>query len=491
MKASSKQKLISTLFASLMTTSLLLTGCSGGSSNTTSNATNTVNRGVITGFGSVYVNGIKFETNNSKFSIDNSIDTDQSNLKVGMVVTVNGTVNADGTTGTASFIQYDNELKGPVSNITAYDPLTLERTFTLLGQTVTVNADTVFDDDENDLPLTLDTLVDGNVIEVSGLITDTGLTATHIEGQSATFEEYVANSGEIEIVGSVTTLTGSTLADITFQIGTQEILTDANTELDNLTLEEIVDGVYIEVKGTLDSYNKLVATKIESKSKGLGDSDIDKAEIEGIISTFDDTAKTFVIQGQVVDFSSTILFPTSLSLNDGLTVEAEGAVVNGILIADKIKQKGKKIKIKGRISAIDLDNETITFSFNSTDIIVRVNAQTELKVDGITSPTINDFYIGDFVKMKAFYDGTQTINAIELKTKDSDNDVEIQASVEAFNAINGTITVLGVQFDLSAANFDSALVSDIFYNSLSIGEFVSLKDNNPSDGIIDEIELED
>ena len=74
---------------------------------------------LITGFGSVYVNGIRFHTGGTQFSIDDESGV-ESDLRVGMIVTVKGSKNDDGVNGHATHISYDNELKGPVASI-VYD----------------------------------------------------------------------------------------------------------------------------------------------------------------------------------------------------------------------------------------------------------------------------------------------------------------------------------------------------------------------------------
>lgn len=61
-----------------------------------------------------------------------------------MVVTINDTVNLDGKTGEATFIQYDNELKEPISSIIDIDPTTKQ--MVVLGRVITVTTDTIFDD---------------------------------------------------------------------------------------------------------------------------------------------------------------------------------------------------------------------------------------------------------------------------------------------------------------------------------------------------------
>jgi len=472
------------LLASMMAT--FLTGCGSSSSTSGVSGTTTVNKGVITGFGSVYVNGIKFETGQSTFSVDDNADINQDNLRVGMVVTIQGTVNADGTTGTASFIQYDNELKGPISAIT--DNITTKQ-ITILSKVVTVNADTVFD---SDFGLSFNTLAVDDVVEVSGLVTATGITATHIEKQGIK-STYV---GKIEILGNVASLTGSSLSDFTFNVDGLAIMTTSNTKLDDLQLANIADGAFVKVKGTLDALGTtLTATKIKAKNYGLGNDDVDKADVEGVISNFNSTDNTFDIQGQTVDASQAVFLPSSIVLVDGLTVEAEGALKSGVLIAKKIKQKGNKIKLKANVTGIDLTNGSITFTFNSIDVKVRVNTQTKLEDDrdNLNPFNLSDLAIDDTIELKAYDDGTTTINAFELKRKISDK-IKIQSAVKAFDSVNKTVTLLGVSFDLSAANFNtsttSVAVDDNFFNQLSVGEFVKLVDSD-SDGVIDTVEMED
>lgn len=471
----------SAVFASFVAGSLMLSGCGSSSDDSADSSSSAiVNKGVITGFGSVYVNGIKFETDDSEFDIDNKTETTQANLRVGMVVTINGTVNSDGKTGKATFIQYDNELKGPISSITVIDLTTKE--IVVLGRTITVTTDTVFDDDSD---LTFDTLAINIIIEVSGLVTATGITATHIEQQDGTNSD-----GKIEILGPVASITGSTLDDFEFQVHGFDVQTDGSTELDDLTISDMVNGLFVEVKGTLNGAGTLLtASKIELKKKGLGKNDADEAEVEGVVTAYDSVANTFEIQGQAVDASNATLSPSSLIIADGITVEAEGEIVDGVLIAEKVKQKGNKIKIKANVTDVDTVNETISFSFNSVDIVVRVNAQTEMEDENDDTMTLADLVVGDFVKMKAFYDGTSTINAIELEIKNS-NEVEIEAPVDTFDSVNNTVTVLGSVFDLSQATFNSSAVSSTFYDELGVGVFIELKDDD-NDGAIDEVEIDD
>lgn len=69
--------------------------------------------GPITGFGSIFVNGVEYTTSSAHIVIDDQAGT-ESDLHAGQVVAVKGTVNADGTTGTATDVIFSGNVEGPV-----------------------------------------------------------------------------------------------------------------------------------------------------------------------------------------------------------------------------------------------------------------------------------------------------------------------------------------------------------------------------------------
>ncbi len=93
--------------------------------------TGAVAQGAITGFGSIFVNGIEFETDSSSFDVDDDSVATEGDLALGMVVTVIGTINNDGVTGSASSVEYDDEVEGPVGNDPLEDADMITRTFTV------------------------------------------------------------------------------------------------------------------------------------------------------------------------------------------------------------------------------------------------------------------------------------------------------------------------------------------------------------------------
>ena len=64
-------------------------------------ATTSTVSGPITGFGSVFVNGVEYATSAAQITINGQSGT-EAQLRAGEIVTLQGTVNSDGTTGAAT-----------------------------------------------------------------------------------------------------------------------------------------------------------------------------------------------------------------------------------------------------------------------------------------------------------------------------------------------------------------------------------------------------
>src|SRR3990170_7085766 len=152
--------------------------------------------GKITAFGSVFVNGVKFETTGATITIDGQTAMNgQDDLEIGMIVAVEGTFNVDGVRGTAKSINFKDNLEGPVTGVD-----TTAQTLMVLGQTVIVDATTdIYDANRN--KITLNDIIVGNSVEVSGFTEAAGaIHATYIKVKGSSEE------GEIEIKGTISNL---------------------------------------------------------------------------------------------------------------------------------------------------------------------------------------------------------------------------------------------------------------------------------------------
>jgi hypothetical protein len=153
----------------------------GGSSNSAPRAAAqtvpVVSSGAITGFGSVFINGVRFETSSAAFTINGKPGT-QADLRVGHVVTIHGHRDDQGNS-TADRIDFDDLVKGPVDSVDV-----AAGTLVVMAQTVLTDADTSFDDDIAGASLA--GLNAGDIVEVSGMRrADGDIQATRIEGKPA------------------------------------------------------------------------------------------------------------------------------------------------------------------------------------------------------------------------------------------------------------------------------------------------------------------
>ncbi len=471
-----------TALASAISLSLGLVACGGGSGSATSDASGIISSGTITGFGSVYVNGVKFETDTSSFNIEGDTGT-QSDLAIGMVVQVNGVINPDGITGTATSIVFDDDLQGPVANY-ALSTDGLTATFDVLGIPVQIDSKTTYFDTDNG-GIAIDTITDGQFVELSGFFDGNGtLIASRIENKNG-------SDNNAELKGNITGLNGT---DFTLK----GISVDASTA----RLEDLPNGLqentYVEVKGTYDG-TKIIATKVESEEFKFGDSD--EFEIEGFISDF--ANNQFKVNGITVDISQVRkMEPRNMQLANNLQIEVEGPLVNGVLIAEELKMRTGEVELQAYISSVDYDNGTfeVTMGTNNTILTIATGIETQFEddIDGFfdtrdISNRLKDLQAGQFVEIEGYQDDTGNIFAVEVEVSDPD-DIEIQGVLESIQS--DQITVLGVNFTInSTTRFegtnDNTLTQTTFEAAVAAGQsWVKVKDTN-DDGIADKIEIED
>ena len=280
-----------------------------------------VSYGPVTGFGSVFVNGVEFDTTNSTVMLNGTPDpgTDpHRGLMVGMVVKVEGTFDSNGTTGTAASITYKDNLNGPVSNI---DLSSMK--ITALGQDVIIDSHTVFSG------TTLNALLAGNVIEVSGLPDKGGnIHATLVAWKAASFDP---NSMELEVKGAIRNLD---LVPGTFQINNLTV----DYSLAALPPGGLVDGQYVEVRGvSFDLAGALIATSVAPDDNTLGVTDASVAQVQGFVTAVA-PPNQFTLGVQLVQTTAFTAFEggSAGDIAVGKRMQVDGSLVGGILIARKI-----------------------------------------------------------------------------------------------------------------------------------------------------------
>lgn len=318
---------------------VLLAGCGGGGSSPTEQATS-YTQGVVTGFGSIIVNGIRFDDSAATVTDDDgTADQGRGDLRIGMVVEIEGAdVDRDRGIGRALRIRWANEFIGPVTSVD-----TTANTFVVFGQTIEVKAFTVFDDS---LPGGLASLNEGAVVEVHGLF-------------NAALGHYVATRVEADPNATFYKLRGivSDLTDTTFKLGSETIYYGDVPAAD--LPAGLANGMRVRVRlqTTQNIAGQWVAVTVRHGVRKLLER-LD-SEIEGMVTDFTSAAQ-FSINGIAVD-ASTALFPDGpVALGDH--VEARGEVVDGTLKALVVKKEDDSAvdrnELHGTIASVDTITQT-------------------------------------------------------------------------------------------------------------------------------------
>lgn len=449
---------------------LTLAACgSGGSENTagidgrgTPTPVAVVSQGSITGFGSVIVNGVRFETDAASFEID-GVPGSQDDLAVGDVVLIAGTISDDGTTGSASTVTFDDVVEGPVTAIN-----TVASQLTVLGQTVQVGGDTSFDN--NISPASLEGISAGDVVEVSGFrLADGTISATRIEAKPA--------GGEFEITGIVSNLSGMSLAIAGLTVDFSSAL------LSNFPNGMVENGQTVEARGTALGVNgELLATRVEFKGGGLGAAAGDRAELEGFITRFA-SAQDFDVSGIPVTTSGTTVFQggTAGDLGLNIKVEVDGDINgDGVLVADRVDiRRSNKVRMAALVDSVDAGNGSLVMLGITvqTDNMTRIEDKSAADLRPFTLANLN---AGDYVEVRGdeFPAGSDTIAATILERDDINTDTILQGFVESVS--DPSYSLLGVSIQTTGAtvfrDFDgSTLTSFEFFNRLGVNDLVKAK----------------
>lgn len=402
-----------------------------------------VSKGTITGFGSVIVNGVTYDTSSATFSIDGSTGT-QSDLAAGDVIVLKGTINDDGTSPTAASVTFDDAVEGPIS---AIDPDT--QTLTVLGQLVRIDADTSFDDSIS--PASLDGLSVTDVVEVSGFfLADGSISATRIEPKPA--------GGELELTGIVANAAGTTfeINGLVVDFGSAMLIDFPSGAPEN--------GQRVEAKGdALGGSGELLATRVEFKGGDLGD-DGDRAELEGFITRFV-SATDFDVEGVPVMTDALTVFENGSSADLALNrkVEVEGSInAAGVLVATKVEIKAAGfIRIESVVEDVQADQLTVLGIVINVDEATRYEDKSAARVELFG---LADISVGEYVEVRGFEDSRGVV-ATRLEREDFDGDIALRGFVDSVS--DPDFTIVGATITTNVVT----VFSDIDGSPLSPAEF--------------------
>jgi cytoskeletal protein CcmA (bactofilin family) len=441
---------LTTLIA--LASTIFLSACMGGGEGGTGVTGNAdISRGQITGFGSIFVNGVEFDTTDSTISLDGASGT-ESDLKLGMVVTVTGTINPDRLTGKADTVSVEEVIQGLVQ---ANDNV---NTLTVLKHTVELPSNVRFDGvaDINGITAMAD------YVEVSGyVISDNVISATRVELLGS-------GSPESGIFGTVSNLSSG----FTFTIG--PLTVDYSlAELSGFSNNQITNGLYVEVEGTFNPGSGILTATSVERSR-ISEDDVDEMEIEGFVTNVDELPSKFILNDVPVLLDATTEFKggSADEIVVGMFIEVDGSYINGALHAQEIVFDDT-IRIKGEVASLGTDSITMA---GMSGLTIRTDSLTNY---GSALPGgFADLAQGTRIRIRGFQQDNTTVMARRIDTESSGDDASLQGKVTAEITPGITFAISGVAIDTSSIPDSGFIIegevknSTEFFSSLDVGEDV-------------------
>jgi Domain of unknown function (DUF5666) len=309
---------------------VLLASCGGGSSTNVaspgSGGTGIMASGPIAGFGSVIVNGTRFDDTTAKVTIDGS-SVSSNQLRLGMLAHVEG-IKSDATVtptvlvkalGEANTIKVWSIAQGTVTQMIS------SKSFTVSGMTMLVDAGTVLE----------------GAMSVSDLSTHTFVKAWG-QPASADFTQWAVT--RLEVLGSATdTITTGKVSVHTDTMSLNGYALAGNTStLMNGQLVRAVGTTSIGTTGLVLTLSKIaILADNPSAFPASG-----YAELQGIVTSVLGTATgapikvtKIMLGAATVDLSNATVQPAGAQITEGLRVEVEGNWNAGVLVAKQVEVK--------------------------------------------------------------------------------------------------------------------------------------------------------
>ncbi len=309
-------------------------GCGGGVG---SGGTGSFASGPITGFGSVIVGGVRFDDSAAEVEDLDGLRRSRDELRLGMTVEIDSTAVSTGSAGataTAQRIRFESELSGLVGGVDVAGG-----SFTLLGQRVTVDAATVFDEGLNGGLAGLRT---GDMVEVYAVFDSAQ------QRYRATRVEPAPLARGLRLRGPA--LEVNTVAQTLRVGGTSYSYAGASGVPAGLAAGQFVR---LRLEADLLPTPRWVVRSFGTALRPLADAD--GVKIEGLVTAYTSPA-AFSVNGRAVDASGAV---AGAGLGVGVRVEVEGNLRGDVLRATRVVVKsdddviGREFELAGNIAGVN------------------------------------------------------------------------------------------------------------------------------------------
>ncbi len=301
-----------------------LIGACGGGSGVGVGGTGSFAVGPISGLASVIVNGIDFDDSAARVEDEDGNAVSRGVLRLGMTAEIDsgpvaGTSSAP--TAVATSIRYASVLAGPVASVDV-----ARAALVVFGQPVATTPTTVFDDR---LAAGLASVAVGSGLRIYGSfdVAANGFVATRIEPAPASLLAPLVRA----LVRNLDT------AARTFTLGAATFSYAALSAAE--VPASLTNGAFVRVRASpFPVVGRWVVLSFGAAERALPNADA--VRLRGSVTAFTSTA-LFSIDGRPVDASGATFPDGTAGLALGARVEAQGAVVGGLLRAVQVKVDGK------------------------------------------------------------------------------------------------------------------------------------------------------
>ncbi|AZN36442.1 DUF5666 domain-containing protein [Iodobacter ciconiae] len=221
-------------------------------------------------------------------------------------------------------------------------------------------------------------------------------------------------------------------------------------------LADLLVGDIVEVHGSRDATGAIVASRIERKDPASAV----MVRVVGAVSALDNIAKTLVLSGLTVNFSSAKLRPEGVLLENGQLIAAwsdQAVSTSGVMIAKAVKVKkpqagdGLKMQIGGLIAG--LDSKAVSFKIGE----VLVDASKARFESGVLAELAN----GKAVRVGGVWQTDKLVATGVKFVKDStDAKVELKGSLTDFISL-ASFKVRGALVDASTAKIEGGTADNL------------------------------
>ncbi len=428
--------------------------------------TGVISSGTVTDIGSVWVNGVRFDTNDAEVYIGDAFQgsgdqTIVDHLDQGRVVRVIGRLNSDGS-GNAEAVYYTPLILGPINAIQVIDDDTTM--LSILGQSIIVDNRTFLKD------LSIDALTLENLVEVSGFFNDN----SKIQG---TFLIKHADAVTPDAVFRITgPLSGLDPANRTFLVNLQ-IINYNQAYIDNLMPSGIENGMLVSVSGQLEDNGTVFNAAAISEYGRLGDIETERIEIEGVVGTALQQNQ-FNMEGYLVEVPPATEFVGGANddLLTGVRVEVEGDYSTGTLLATKINF-GQIFRAESDLAGKDPADGTLTL-VGLDGLIFKTNTLTRFSGHADSFDQLN---AGDHLVIKGWPIDNQTVTTTQIIGRPAVQDkIILRGIVSLIN--NPTISINNVEINTDLVPADGFFAADgmpvsraMFFNQVQQDDWVEIR----------------